>query len=353
METMKILIPAYTGLGNFILKTPMIKTIKKLYPHSQIDVLAGNNFGTEFVLKDSSLIGKTILFKEGNNFIKKIKFALWLKKNKYDILFLPFDSSLRFLNIFSGFIANQSVCHYIIPKTLKQKIKFVISLCYPHRILVPVMQGKHEIDLNFDLLEALYNKPFTRDYEPFINCSKSEKVLHRFKLKAKQYIVMQVGAANGSQTGKKWDIENFENLIKKINSTIGITVVTVGDQGDYKNDIIKLENKGLFFTNTAGLTSIDEVANILYFSKLVVAHDSGIMHIANALQCNLIALYGPTDYTRTKPLGKNTQILYSKNEYFASMYNQKAHEYLLPYPDCMAKIKVDDVFDVIRKEIKE
>ena len=108
--------------------------------------------------------------------------------------------------------------------------------------------------------------------------------------------------------------------------------------------------------NLLGSTTIAELRDLLANSLAVVAHDSGVMHMANALQVNLVALYGPTDYTRTRPLGEKTRILFSDNDCLAAMYNFKAgeKELALRYPDyaCMGAISVDDVQLELDKIVK-
>ncbi len=69
---------------------------------------------------------------------------------------------------------------------------------------------------------------------------------------------------------------------------------------------------------------------------------------------NLIALYGPTDYTRTRPLAKSSHILYSRNECLAALYNFGPSEIELAkrYPDyylSMSSITVDDVIKKIEE----
>jgi lipopolysaccharide heptosyltransferase II len=349
----RVLISGYTGLGNFILKTPMIKKIKGLYPDCKIDIITGNSFGTEFVLKGSDLINHIFILKERSSFLEKFNFFINLKKENYDTIFLAFDANSKFL-FFGSYLAN--IKTRIVHVNLRSKIKTLFFLCMPNSLVVPLLQGRHEIDLNYDLLESYINKPMDRGYQTFLNNTKDKFILNKFKLKENKYIVLQVGAANGAKSSKKWSIKNFEHLINELNINHSeYHIVTVGDECDYENDIKNLENKKLNFINTAGLTTIDEVANILYYSKVVVANDSGIMHIANALNSNLIALYGPTDYTRTKPLGKNTTILYSKSDCFCQMYNFTGNEseLLKLYPNCMDNIKVIDVFKNIEKVIND
>lgn len=347
----KILISGYTGLGNFILKTPLIKKIKESYPDSEIDIIAGNSYGAEFVLKDDELINETYILKENSSTLEKIKFFLSLRKMNYDVIFLPFDSNRRFL-FFCSYFARVKL--RVVHLDLRSKIKNLFYMFMPLCSIVPLLPGRHEIDLNYDLLESYINKPFNREYETFIHIKYNKNVLSKFNIVEKKYITIQVGAANGIESAKKWKIENFASLILKINKEIpDYQIVIVGDSGDYENDIKRLEQYNISFINTAGLTTIDEVANILYYSRLVIAHDSGLMHMANALKCHLIALYGPTDYTRTKPLGINSYILYSKTDCFGKMYNFSGNEteLLVKYPNCMDGITVVDVFNKISKVI--
>ena len=42
---MNILIPIYTGIGNAVLLTPLIKTVKRAYPDCRIDLIGDNKWG--------------------------------------------------------------------------------------------------------------------------------------------------------------------------------------------------------------------------------------------------------------------------------------------------------------------
>ena len=56
------LIPAYTGLGNFLLMSPMIRTLRERYPASRIYILAGNAFGGEHVFRAGDGIVDDVFF---------------------------------------------------------------------------------------------------------------------------------------------------------------------------------------------------------------------------------------------------------------------------------------------------
>jgi len=128
---MNVLISAYTGLGNFILKTPMIKKIRELYPEAKIDIIAGNRFGTEFVLKDSHIINDILILKDNSSFIQKVLFFLALRKKEYDVIFLPFDAQPLFL-IIGSYLAGikKRVMHFIIKKKLRTLATFFFTIYY-------------------------------------------------------------------------------------------------------------------------------------------------------------------------------------------------------------------------------
>ena len=105
-----------------------------------------------------------------------------------------------------------------------------------------------------------------------------------------------------------------------------------------------------------GQTTLNQLCNVVDQAEVVIAHDSGIMHVANALKAPLIALYGPTDFNRTAPLSLTSKVLHSRTECWRETYGFKKGEVMLAkkYPDyyCMSGILVNQVMGVLEKIMK-
>jgi len=344
---LKFLIPAYTGLGNFVLKTPLIRSIHQNFPDSKIDIVYGNNWGAEGVLGDSDWVRVSHRCSITSSLLYKLLFLYSLRKERYDVVLMPFDSTPIFFQIACGLLsAKVIVMHFSVNNSslARRALALFNAFFYPNRHLISILPGRHEIDLNLDLLEPLMSVPTKRDLRTFVHC-RTENI-SCFNLR-KPYIVIQPSAMNGGLTPKTWAPENFIMLIRKLREhALFENFVLVGDEGDIEgfpadnfmeSDIV----------NLVGKTSLNQLYNVLSGADLVLSHDSGVMHVTNALNRPLLALYGPTDFTRTRPLGSKSHILHSRNECWAKMYAFRSSEAELAEQFqnyyCMSGISVDMV----------
>ncbi len=280
----KILISGYTGLGHFVLRTVLVKKLEELFPNSEIVIIAGNNYGTEFVMPEY----ETYILKETANFITKFIFFMKLQKEKIDVALLTFDAS-------PGFLARGCIISRIpirVGHVLEGSI--VPNYYYTHIVTARKEKVRNEIDMNLDLIEPIYNKKFKREYLPSISINNVSTTFTDFDLENDNYICIQISAANGQATNKLWPQDRFIELIQKLLlSHPTLKIVILGDSGDtFRVDKVCNNINSNFVLNLCGKTSIQEAKSLIYNCKLLISHDSGLLHLGNALKTNVIALYG-------------------------------------------------------------
>ena len=123
----------------------------------------------------------------------------------------------------------------------------------------------------------------------------------RERLGAGAVVAMHVGATFG--TAKRWMPERFAALAAAC-AARGLGVVLVGSaaERDLAREVRMLAAQPFQIKNLAGETSLPELAAVLSVARLLVANDSGPMHLAAAVGTPVVALFGSTNERETFPL---------------------------------------------------
>jgi ADP-heptose:LPS heptosyltransferase len=344
-STRHFLISGYTGLGHFVLKTAFIKKLEELYPGCKITIVAGNTFGTEFVLKGYP----TFILNEKANALTKGLFFLQLRKEKFDVAFLPFDASPKFL------IRGTIIAGVPIRVGHVYGDAHIPQYYYTNHVPVRKRNGRSEIDMNLDLLESLHQRSFKREYVPIVNWTPREGDLERFSLKKGRYICIQMGAANGHPTTKRWLEPHFRTLITRIlEQHRDIDIVALGDKGDLpivQRICESIESPRL--KNLCGKIDMEDTKTLIGACRVLICHDSGLLHLGNALGTHVLALYGPSNpdyYALQLP---TCHILRKPCEctpllgLFPGMDGEPTEEEAAkkcPIPKCMERLTPDEVY---------
>jgi lipopolysaccharide heptosyltransferase I len=98
---------------------------------------------------------------------------------------------------------------------------------------------------------------------------------------------------------KRWPPERFAALVEPIRERFGLRCVVAGGPGD-----CELAAKIPGAQDLTGKTNLRQLIALLEGAKLVIAGDTGPMHIAAALGKPLVTMYGPTDPILTGPFGR-------------------------------------------------
>ncbi|MEO5820464.1 MAG: lipopolysaccharide heptosyltransferase II [Vicinamibacteraceae bacterium] len=117
------------------------------------------------------------------------------------------------------------------------------------------------------------------------------------------------GAAYGS--AKRWPPERVAEAIAGVTGP-GVRAVLVGAAAD--REIVRAILSALdpatrdAVVDLAGRTDVATLMAVLARCAVVVANDSGAMHVASAVGRPVVAIFGPTDERATAPLGRHTLV---------------------------------------------
>ncbi len=122
-------------------------------------------------------------------------------------------------------------------------------------------------------------------------------------------IACMVGAEYGPS--KQWPVKHFAILIGLLKQR-GVNVCLLGSPKDVKvgKQIETLCGESII--NLCGETSLLDVIDILAACNVAVSNDSGLMHIAAAVDTPVVAMYGATTPIYTPPLHPKAKSFYVK-----------------------------------------
>jgi len=295
----KILIIGPAWIGDMVMAQSLFKLLKEEHPHATIDVLAPA--WTFTLLSCMPEVSQAIEMPLTHGELKlktRYQLAKKLRANQYDqaiILQNSFKSALIpwFANIpkRTGWLGE---CRYILlndARRLDKKryplmIEQFMALALPPKAPLP----------------AQYPYPaFT------VQKTSQEATLAALGLEvSRPVLALGAGAAFGS--AKRWPEEYFAEIANEKLSS-GWDVWLFGSAGDkaITEKIMQLTNNRC--QNVSGRTVLSQTIDLLSLVSGVVTNDSGLMHMASALQKPVVAIYGPTSPSFTPPLSASATIL--------------------------------------------
>ena len=121
-------------------------------------------------------------------------------------------------------------------------------------------------------------------------------------------IVFAPGAEFGS--AKRWPTTHFAQLaltIAQQDPTARIVILGSAKDREVGEEIVALASAVI---NLAGATALADAIALIAHADCIVSNDSGLLHIASALNRNIVAIYGPTDPLHAPPFSDASASLF-------------------------------------------
>lgn len=134
-----------------------------------------------------------------------------------------------------------------------------------------------------------------------------QQALNKFGLQTQQPII---AFCPGAEYGpaKRWPAPHFAKLAQHLQQK-DYQIWLFGSQKDdaAAQQIVRLS--GVPLVNLCGKTRLEEAIDLMSVATAVISNDSGLMHVAAALQRPLVALYGSSSPAFTPPLSDLAEIV--------------------------------------------
>jgi heptosyltransferase II len=304
-----ILIIAPNWIGDAVSTQPLLANLKVLYPNSKIDILASNWVAS--VYRACSEVHEVIEAKFEHKKLQwnlRKQLAKVIEAKNYQACFVLPNS---FKSALIPWLAN-------IPFRIgyRGELRFGLinlALNNPSKVNRPPMV-EHYLALS-QLLKDDESIPLDR-LVPKLNVSGAakqqvEQKLQGAKINSDSIYTICPGAEYGPS--KRWPIEYFAVLAQQlIKQNSNNQIILLGSKSDHSlaQEITSQGQQASNIHNWCGNTSLDEAIALIGMSKAVVSNDSGLMHIAAALQIPQVAIFGSSDPAHTPPLSDRAKIIW-------------------------------------------
>lgn len=283
----KILIIRFSSIGDIVLTTPVIRSLKKQIPNAELHFLTKKS-NADMLMHNPYIHSVHVFYGNLSATIKE------LKKEKFDFI-VDLQRNHRSKNV----IRSLHCKHATFPKLNVKKWIFV-------RSKVNFLPEKHIVDRYFEAVKPL---KVTNDMQGLDYFIPEEATFDNQDLPAgfeDGYVAVAVGAQHVT---KRIPTEK----IIEIGSMLFKPIVLLGDGNDSKSGDEIVAALGAKAFNACGKYSLDVSASILEQSDCVLTSDTGLMHIAAALRKPIASVWGNTVpefgmYPYTAPGAPETRI---------------------------------------------
>jgi lipopolysaccharide heptosyltransferase I len=294
-----ILLIKPSAIGDVVHALPVLNLMRRRWPEARISWLVTP--GCAGLLQGHKQIDEVILF-ERRRFGQAWRSpamlaALWrfsrgLPRRKFDLV-VDLQGLFR-----SGWLAWKTRAPVRIGTSNARELGW---LFYTHR--VPVSWDWHAIERSLAVAEALGCGREPVEFHFAVNDADRAAVADLVP-PGRRYAVMLPGTIWPT---KRWPVEHFADCVGPLRERFGLESIVAGGAAD---SALAAGISGAM--DLCGKTTLSQLVALLERAELVIANDTGPMHIAAALGRPLLAPFGPTNPQRTGPFGRLDTVLRAK-----------------------------------------
>jgi ADP-heptose:LPS heptosyltransferase len=305
MEFKKICVIHLNQIGDLVFSLPLLKALREHSPGATIHSVIRPYLHD--LLAPSPYVDGVIHRKGG--WVNSLKLLGQIRRNRYDLV-VSLSNSIEclMLTALSGARVKAGFEHFPWDQGLHVKDR---------------IEGHHSWVNNLKLLKRLNIGVAQEDYVGLLvlpePVERQEMDVAGGARPRGKYAVIAAGTSARRKV-KAWEERKFGELIVLLKEKYGLDPVLVGSTSDQEvhRRVIEMtkeadrEGKVREVFDLSGKVSLLKLCYILRGASLFVGVDSGLMHLASALDIPVVGIFGPTDPSYVGPL--NTRSVAVKEE---------------------------------------
>ncbi len=299
----RVLVRATNWVGDMVMTLPALEAVRENFPNSRIGVLARP--WVVPLLEDHPSVDEVIPYGKGRGFIADL---MELVRVSGQIRKMRFDLAILFQNAFEAallaFLGN--VRYRVGYNTDGRGLLLTHSIIRDNSVL-----EQHQVEYYLSILRAMGWD--ARSVEPALSVGhmcmeEANSLLSSEGIGSEDLLIgLSPGAVFGS--AKRWPPERFAAIGDRAVERWGAKIVLLGSRGE--RDICKVLSGSMRYTplDLCGRTTLTQAVALIKRCRLFVTNDSGLMHVAAALNVPMVAIFGSTDHVATGPRSRKAKVV--------------------------------------------
>lgn len=272
MDFKSFLIIRPSSLGNVLHALMLTQTIRDHFPDATIDFLVRDRFAA--IVETCAAVDNVIIFERKKNPLAFLRLLKTIRKKRYDAV----------LDVQAQFRTGLMIAAAKSDLKIGRRDAREGSGFFCNKIIeLPPNPHPHQVDTFLQFLPLL-GKPPTLGTPVGFNTPDILSVNQRLYSNPP---ILLLPHSRGKE--KEWPY--FKELTRKLLEEMPGQMIVWDSHIPIPSAEFDQESN---FLNTTGTTSIPEMISLIKAAKIVVANDTGPMHISAALKKPTIALFGPT-----------------------------------------------------------
>jgi len=320
----KVLVIKLRAVGDVVLSTIVTKNLRLAFPGAQINFLVEPP--SRDVVNSNPYINDTLVFNPSS--MTGVALIRLVRSLRYDLIIDLFG------NPRTALVTRLSGAPYRVGYRFRGRAYAYNIVVKPRGALV------HNTQFNLDALEAMGVE--IQELKLYFQYS-SDDEMYVFEFLARAFgagkLIVGINSGGGWYT-KRWGLEHFAELADRLVERYEAGIILLWGPGQLK-DVERIQSEKKHDSYIPPPTTLLQLGALLHHCSLVVANDSGPMHIAAAVGTPVVAIYGPTNPALQGPYGEGHVIV--RNEQITCLgcnFVDCPIGHL-----CMLKLTVDEVLN--------